>query len=275
MLSMENGNYITERMDRIKNIILNVQEQIILLNEHKESAKSQTMKYLIEKTMGISCNILINYVDIFKNIVKYIDSSLKINISINNDLISSINCTVELSKLFVELNKVVKSDNIEDILKACADSCNSSRMNSECFNILSDLYCKAYLDALYLSVLSFSLALNENDYNKHEKLKESILNFAETNLTDLFGPFGLIKDYTESIANIVNATDTYFLMEDFIGNTDENLLKIEKQNDALALVFLNQQLLSKLIAEVTVETEEKLQLLNKQNPEQSEEGSVC
>lgn len=249
------GNDIHNKMNRIKDTILSIQDHLVRLEEQKELTESQTMKDLLEKTIRIACNLFVNYAEMFENIVKYLKIAIEINTKTNNVLKDSISCTDEIIKLFTELNEFVKADDFEEILKACEEKKTRNYAKMQLANYVCDLSCRTYADALYISVLSFQLAMDKNDYNMHEYLKKSVLDFTENTITSLIGEGAIIKDFAENVAHIVNATDKYFLMTDFIGNTDKNLLKLENQNKALVLVYLNQLMLSEIIAETVKEIE--------------------
>ncbi len=272
-MNFNENNFISKRCEEIKNMFENIIENIYLFDEQKNSVDSKTMKDLLDKNFKVSVNILMNYVEVFNSFKDYLKSSYETDLLIGDGIGELSKCTVEITKRAVELGASIKSNDVEDIIKLGLDSLILNKQKLETIYLLSDVCREICVDTLYLSVLSFSLAINTNDYNKHERMKESILNFIKTTLSPFLGDFPILYDFIESFTQIINSTDKYYLMKEFVGNTDKNLVKIEVQLDCLKLVFYNQQMLIEMIAQIKEDTEKALKSAQKNHLEDSTTGA--
>lgn len=256
-----NEDYIIKRCNSIQTLLLEALDNIELLDKKKKSIKSKTMEQLLDKDLGLTITIFMNYVEIFKNLVNFVISSYEIDSIMGDKIIELSKRTYEFTKNIKEFNKFIKSEGIDNLVESNISKLNCYKNQLNNTYIITDFFIKNQCDILYLSILSFSSAINTNDFNRNKKLKESILNFITTTIEMPLGELAAIKDFVESITQILNTTDNYYLMTEFIENTDENLIKIETQIDALMLVLNNQQMIKKTMAEISENSKKLLQSL--------------
>lgn len=263
-MKLSDKDYIGNQCSNILNLLKDIFEDIKLLDEKKKSVESKTMKELLDENLRVSRTIYFNYVEIINDFKNYMKFSYEMDSLIEDSMMLFLKNTAELTKKTIELNTFIKSDNLENLAISNVDRtfcCNNLLENTLRGN---DVFRKVYMHIIYLSVLSFSLALNTNDYNKYKKRKDSILNLVKTTADIPLGQLTVFINFTENIAQIVNSTDKYYMITEFVENTDENLLKMENQIDALLLVLYNQQMLVKIFSEISECSEKALQSVQKE-----------
>lgn len=241
-------------IESYEEIFQDITEELVILYNYSQTVGSNVLKELLIKSYNLGANTHLNFHIVWELYAKYcklenefLDIYLKSIINLDDFFI----CELEQKKITKNKAKlnILISDNMHTLYK---DYC-----------AIFDLNQSVLLNTVNLSLYNNYLALVVNDHNKSKTIKERIASLSKSIMgqipfvSEVFGAVETVKD----IALFSEMFDTDSITDDFFTLTDNNLSKIEHQNECLNLVANEQAELIENLKQLCKKSEQKIKKL--------------
>lgn len=259
--------------DEIIDLINKIHNELINLDKQIKSTPSTTLKKLLTKNYIIGSNIFLKFKEIFDLYKNYIEYSSKHSQALYDTVIKSNEKTIENIKQTLPLLEKTK---FEDIKRFCISTIeHQSYLMKQTndiidFNETLDEFIRIMtLNMIYLSVYNYYLPFTINDYNKYKIIKESVKNIAKTiiGFIPILSEVLTAVDFANDITALVSTFDDEYMREAFFKNTNDDLLKIEKQTEMLNLTYNQQNSLIEYLKIISEQAKENYEEISSKSEE--------
>lgn len=232
---------ISSFLDKINHESHDISEQIKTINSTTlnlllKQINKLTNEFLERHSEIISLNEKLNY-----NVEKY-----------NNELKQNVEEIKNSYDLYVEeYNKadILSKKTYELGIKLSQRNLIFASKNQMEYNKLHVIISFQIISFIHLNVLTCYFAFTFNDYNKFERIKNSLFEASTSAIGMLPGMSEIMSlyEFPKQVANIVNSFDDDFIKREINENVDSALLKLEKQIEILNTAVNTQEQILNLI----------------------------
>ena len=231
-----NNDIINEILEEIKNMYADINDELVELIGQRDAAKSSHLRGIIDRIIILSYSIEVSVAES----IGFWSDCVKNNRNSEHLIVDGASEWIEKS---VKMLNEIESEDLKKLgaKEVCAIFKARSGMYSNLVsvNTLEEIL---WLQSLYFSVSGTYLALVLNDYDKKERVKESVSSMINT----AFGACPLTTIQTtayNSFVAIINLADTLdgsVLKEEFFSDADKKFCILEKQVEVLEQLYTAQ-----------------------------------